>query len=56
MTRYEVVMQSLLENRALEPILKCVISHPNAKDVATCTVLLTKEIFSRRRDDKRNGN
>lgn len=43
-----MVVEALEDGKALEPVLlKCVTCNPQAKDVATCTVVLLRAIIAR---------
>lgn len=47
-SRCPVVVEALEDGKALEPVLlKCVTCNPQAKDVATCTVVLLRAIIAR---------
>jgi hypothetical protein len=46
------VLDALEDQKGLDSILRCVMSNPTAKDVATCTVVLVKELVTRRNDRK----
>jgi hypothetical protein len=48
LSRGAPVMEALDEHKGLEPVLRSVVLNPTAKDVATCSVVLLKDMYNAR--------